>query len=227
MSGAPAPIETAYRGYRFRSRLEARWAVFFDEIGVNWRYEVEGYVTDAGPYLPDFILQIEGRPPIYFEVKGASGEDVSYVCFDGAEKVVSFAKMIGERGVVVVAGDIPDPTQLDEFDSIPDQWYEAGVPTLLRTAVGPWGEGVVSHWPGIWLSGYFFMVPDDHDERLRDGLGRVWADDYGMLIANHGMKQERDDGSRYRQYFPVEALRVARSARFEHGETPVYRGGRA
>ena len=23
------PIETMYRGYRFRSRLEARWAVFF------------------------------------------------------------------------------------------------------------------------------------------------------------------------------------------------------
>ena len=24
------PIETHYKGYRFRSRLEARWAVFFD-----------------------------------------------------------------------------------------------------------------------------------------------------------------------------------------------------
>ena len=26
------PIETKYNGYRFRSRLEARWAVFFDMI---------------------------------------------------------------------------------------------------------------------------------------------------------------------------------------------------
>jgi hypothetical protein len=25
-------IETSYKGYRFRSRLEARWAVFFDAL---------------------------------------------------------------------------------------------------------------------------------------------------------------------------------------------------
>jgi hypothetical protein len=27
-------IETLYRGYRFRSRTEARWAVFFDGVGL-------------------------------------------------------------------------------------------------------------------------------------------------------------------------------------------------
>ena len=27
------PIETHYNGYRFRSRLEARWAVFFEAMG--------------------------------------------------------------------------------------------------------------------------------------------------------------------------------------------------
>jgi hypothetical protein len=37
------PIETLYRGYRFRSRLEARWAVFFDVAGIPWQYEVEGF----------------------------------------------------------------------------------------------------------------------------------------------------------------------------------------
>jgi hypothetical protein len=36
-------IETLYRGYRFRSRLEARWAVFFDVAGVAWQYEPEGF----------------------------------------------------------------------------------------------------------------------------------------------------------------------------------------
>lgn len=34
-------IETVYNGYRFRSRLEARWAVFFDEMGVQYEYEAE------------------------------------------------------------------------------------------------------------------------------------------------------------------------------------------
>lgn len=35
------PIETIYNGYRFRSRLEARWAVFFDALGVEYQYEPE------------------------------------------------------------------------------------------------------------------------------------------------------------------------------------------
>ena len=29
-------IETKYKGFRFRSRLEARWAVFFDALGIEW-----------------------------------------------------------------------------------------------------------------------------------------------------------------------------------------------
>ena len=29
-------IETSYKGYLFRSRLEARWAVFFDALGLVW-----------------------------------------------------------------------------------------------------------------------------------------------------------------------------------------------
>lgn len=50
-------IETIYSGYRFRSRLEARWAVFFDALGVVYEYEKEGYdLGEAGWYLPDFWL---------------------------------------------------------------------------------------------------------------------------------------------------------------------------
>lgn len=47
-------IETTYKGYRFRSRLEARWAVFFDHLGLRWEYEPEGFELKAGRYLPDF-----------------------------------------------------------------------------------------------------------------------------------------------------------------------------
>lgn len=51
------PIETVYNGYRFRSRLEARWAVFFDSFGIPYEYEPEGYVLLSGEaYLPDFYL---------------------------------------------------------------------------------------------------------------------------------------------------------------------------
>jgi len=37
------PIETVYSDHLFRSRLEARWAVFFDYMGIKWVYEPEGY----------------------------------------------------------------------------------------------------------------------------------------------------------------------------------------
>ena len=50
-------IETVYNGYKFRSRLEARWAVFFDKLGITYEYEHEGYdLGVAGWYLPDFWL---------------------------------------------------------------------------------------------------------------------------------------------------------------------------
>ena len=49
-------IETFYNGYRFRSRLEARWAVFLDTLDIGFRYEMEGYDLDGLLYLPDFYL---------------------------------------------------------------------------------------------------------------------------------------------------------------------------
>ncbi|MFD5678216.1 hypothetical protein [Streptomyces sp. NPDC127040] len=63
------PIETRYAGHHFRSRLEARWAVFFDSLGMRWEYEPQGYLVgpDRRPYLPDFWLPGEG---LWVEVKG-------------------------------------------------------------------------------------------------------------------------------------------------------------
>ena len=51
-------IETSYDGYRFRSRLEARWAVFFNAAGIEYQYEPEGFILEDGSwYLPDFYLR--------------------------------------------------------------------------------------------------------------------------------------------------------------------------
>jgi len=49
-------IETHYKGYKFRSRLEARWAVFFNQMRITFQYEAEGYKLPSGWYLPDFWL---------------------------------------------------------------------------------------------------------------------------------------------------------------------------
>lgn len=62
-------IETRYRGYRFRSRLEARWAVYFTALGLAWEYEPEGFDLGAvGWYLPDFFLP-ELHGGMWVEVK--------------------------------------------------------------------------------------------------------------------------------------------------------------
>lgn len=62
-------LPTTYNGIRYRSRTEARWAVFFDLVGIHARYEEEGYQTSSGPYLPDFVIRF-GEKDAFFEVKG-------------------------------------------------------------------------------------------------------------------------------------------------------------
>ncbi len=62
-----SPLPTFYSDCWFKSRLEARWAVFFDALNIGWEYEAEGY--DTGPlgwYLPDFWLP---DYDLYIEVK--------------------------------------------------------------------------------------------------------------------------------------------------------------
>lgn len=61
-------IETQFDGYSFRSRLEARWAVFMRTLGVKYEYEKEGYdLGDLGWYLPDFWLPDHNS---WLEIKG-------------------------------------------------------------------------------------------------------------------------------------------------------------
>lgn len=64
-----APLETVYAGHRFRSRTEARWAVFFDALGIRWGYETEGFSMDGLLYLPDFLLS---DLDLWVEIKGQS-----------------------------------------------------------------------------------------------------------------------------------------------------------
>ena len=51
-------MPTKWNGTSFRSRLEARWAIFFDTMRpkIPYVYEPELIATPWGPYLPDFWL---------------------------------------------------------------------------------------------------------------------------------------------------------------------------
>ena len=151
------PIETEYKGYRFRSRLEARWAIFFDACGVDWEYEPEGYdLGDGLYYLPDFLLHgVDGRDggDLYVEVKGQMTD------LD-ALKINRFAEL-GNK--VLVVGKIPEGDSADEFsEDISDRAYshgKEGWPYEFNFETID-GDHFAAH-PGINKDGRFELFGDD------------------------------------------------------------------
>lgn len=81
-NNATPAIVTEYDGVEFRSRLEAKWAVLFNQLGIRWQYEPYTIKRSGqAGYLPDFLLSGLGFYPyalnddavrggaVYFEVK--------------------------------------------------------------------------------------------------------------------------------------------------------------
>ena len=58
-------IPTMYKGILFRSRLEAKWASFFDKVNWKWQYEP----CDFDGWIPDFALYGDNGTAAYVEVK--------------------------------------------------------------------------------------------------------------------------------------------------------------
>ena len=59
---------TEYNGVNYRSRLEARWALFFDYLKIPVKYEPKQFVLESRRYTPDFAL----NPRTFIEVKPSS-----------------------------------------------------------------------------------------------------------------------------------------------------------
>lgn len=91
-----AAIPTTYKGVKFRSKLEAAWAEWFDSKGIEWTYEQEGYQLPSGTwYLPDFWLP---KAKTFVEVKGLIDASV--------QKPIELAKSV-PIGVCVVLAEAP------------------------------------------------------------------------------------------------------------------------
>lgn len=95
-------IETHFMGYRFRSRLEARWAVFFTEMGWEWQYEKEGFVLPSGYYLPDFWIATIN---MWAEIKPQPMTD----------KEKRFARELAQESFPVLCLDTPEPMNVPYF----------------------------------------------------------------------------------------------------------------
>lgn len=217
------PIETFYKGYRFRSRLEARWAVFFDSMGIEYQYEPEGFEIDLNDgekifYLPDFYLPNEG---CYVEVKGtdnalrADGRKIAFAidwnstpCSDG----------------LLILGDIPDPTKIG-WGNIPMfsfLYNNKGIVHVFATFMPTnvcCGKRLIRGSREIILRLYSYDDEDFSDAYAEEDIPRQastkcwWSKD---TLRSYGF----NDPSKF-VYKLTQSYAKARQARFEHGETPT------
>ena len=199
------PIQTEYNGYLFRSRLEARWAVFFDACGVDYEYEPEGYKLDNDLlYLPDFLLHgVDGRDggDLFVEVKGKMTDR-------DAQKINCFVNMgfpdteyvHKSETATLVVGAIPAGDDIDDvIREIGDRAYSSGNEC----------------WPYEFN---FETIDGDHFAAYpginKHGRFELFGDDSSYLCDIDGIATEK-------------AYRMARQARFEHSATsrvfPVWR----
>ena len=230
------PIETQYKGYRFRSRLEARWAVFFDYLEIKWLYEPEGFdLGDGLYYLPDFYLP---DLDLWIEVKGVMTQK-------DHQKLEAFARSGREINAL---GNIPNENEdreieLGEFyDDTFVRYFSGGgsdcpyIPCICPACgkIGFEFDGrgwrICTHYTdtmaeiksmlktGIAPSVY---MPIMTDSLMPSGTkffdGREWKEMKYPEYAGHRMD---DKGYSYDHPLLRSAYRAARQARFEHGEMP-------
>lgn len=126
-------LPTVYNGITFRSRLEARWAVFMDYLHITYFYEPEAFDLDGLHYLPDFYLPNQDA---FYEIKNPifGGESVDI------RKVQKLVMLSHKKAFVQYS---PPKVPSDDFN-------EPGA-TLICTyqdEIGKWVLGEDDHY--LW-----------------------------------------------------------------------------
>jgi len=167
-----AAIQTQYNGVLFRSRLEARWAVFFDTLPIKYSYEPQGYSLPSGNYLPDFYIPNQPRfkhknNGLFVEVKG--------VATDKSHNVLDELAM--HTGIdCVMVGDIPYGDDNQE-DWLPESSFRPALDkewmVVSRYDDGRIGPVVGSDNPYVWCQcpfcGMFGFEFDGRSSRIGCG----------------------------------------------------------
>ncbi|WP_354643893.1 hypothetical protein [Kitasatospora camelliae] len=223
---AITPIETKYAGCKFRSRLEARWAVFFDTLGIKWQYEPQGYVVNGKPYLPDFRL-----PDLkaFVEVKGDATKLDFKVLTDLAEKSPR------DTLFVLILGEIP----AHEENTLPTH--------AMFSPVFDWRSGVggeLNGRPSMEVADQALTAMRSLEEPARSAVQKLFDHERRQTVVCQRVMFMPTDGGHLFPLGPANAfssveeilnpplLRIfrtapvvaaayeaARSARFEHGES--------
>ena len=206
------PIETHYGGCRFRSRLEARWAVLYDALEIAWEYEPEGYkigltFEDGGEqeqrwYLPDFRLT---DLKCWVEVKGTAENLDFNLLADATDWSTSLPDMYDSytttRGLLVL-GPIPRVDGVYRPIHPILQHAKGGVVSLAYFVPG-----------GIKVSGENLAW---FDSSWGDQFKQEWTIEVEKYFnGSFGYRMSPNMDS---QRKVTAAYTAARSARFEHGE---------
>ncbi len=190
-------IETIYKGCKFRSRLEARWAVFFDNCNADWEYEPEGYDLGNGIYyLPDFLIRnVDGRVggDLYVEVKGVMTEkDMHKIkLFSGYKEIKKtfeggYSSHIEIKNKTLILGNIPKGDSMYDIDN---ELSNVGYDYMNGFNIYPFnfelidGDYYLAHL-GINKNGRFELFGDDYNYLID-------RDDERTLYAYHRALQER------------------------------------
>ena len=209
------PIETQYKGYRFRSRLEARWAVFFETLGIDWLYEPEGFEKENTEgemirYLPDFYLP---GTDTWIEVKGDN--ELLMADHKRLSELLDFGSFISDsyktNGGLLLLGNIPNPVSSMIFHPLIQ--HHKG---LVRTWSMFIPNGVASNEYRANIYTPFFERSPTYDLL---GLQSVWFEGFNSSPEYFNNDPKFIDA---KNYYPEvrKAYLAARSARFEHGENP-------
>lgn len=190
-------VETEYNGYKFRSRLEARWAYFFDLLGIDYEYEPEGIEVENNiKYLPDFFLT---DFKCFFEVKRKSLPEEEK---QEAIKKISWGMECDEWGGIICFGDPVD----NEIYIFCQECDDSGG--------GSYEEKVTFGWNPVYSKPYLFAL-DDFRERDFFATFRS-CQKIPMKTSEYGNYKEETVVNNF-----VNNCRIqARQARFEYGQTP-------
>lgn len=144
----PQAIETVYCWRNYRSRIEARWAVFFDCLGVPFEYEPDCFEVDGRRYLPDFWLR---RQNLFVEVKGKDPT------LEERDKCQALARQTGVETLIAIGGP-QEMFQLIRFDPNGDE-YE-GLWVIAWDKFAECGMWLVSEAASKWIGpGYRNYTP--------------------------------------------------------------------
>lgn len=207
-------IPTHYNGYYFRSRLEARWAVFFDALNIKYHYEPEGFLLhDGSYYLPDFYLD---DFDLYVEIKPFDKSVVKHVG-DGNkwERKCADFRDSTDRAILLCYGDPAEDNfkYLFAFDTC-----DSGGGTSEYWALFTWfcGRIVLCTEPTrtdrvIYTRGFNELAGNENV-----GTPAMFAGDRELLWEKACTLYDPNDNDRLN-----EAKTKARQSRFEFGETPI------